>query len=63
MPHRRSAKPSQVYNNSLGHSCRVREEYRFNLSSTAALELSINPDISLGEARASLRRLQLAVGI
>jgi len=39
------------------------EKYRFNLSTAAALELSIKPDISLGEALVSLRRLQLAVGI
>lgn len=39
------------------------EEYKFDLSSAAALELTINPDISLGKACASLQRLQLAVGL
>jgi hypothetical protein len=37
------------------------EEYKFDLSSVAALELSINPDISRGEACASLQRLKMAV--
>ena len=36
------------------------EDYTVNLDSVTALELSIVPDISGGEARASLARLQLA---
>ena len=36
------------------------EEYKVELSSAAALELTINPDIDRGEARASLERLQVA---
>ena len=39
------------------------EEYNVELSSAAALELTINPDIARGEARASLARLQVAVQI
>ena len=41
-----------------GEEC---EEYKVALSSAAALELSVTPDISQGEARASLQRLQVAV--
>ncbi|MGC2109230.1 MAG: hypothetical protein WA655_06905 [Candidatus Korobacteraceae bacterium] len=37
------------------------EEYSFELPSAAALELSINPDISRGGTRASLERLQVSV--
>jgi len=37
------------------------EEYKVELPSAAALELSIKPDISQGEACASLQRLQIAV--
>jgi hypothetical protein len=37
------------------------EDYSINLSSVRALELKINPDISLGKACASLQRLQIAV--
>ena len=51
----------QQWNFSPPNTTEECEEYRFNLSSAAALELSINPDISLGEARASLQRLQMAV--
>jgi hypothetical protein len=36
------------------------EEYNVELSSAAALDLTINPDIDRGEARASLERLQVA---
>ena len=36
-----------------------REEYKVDLPSAAGLELSIRPDISGGETRASLERLQL----
>ena len=53
----------QQWNFSPPNTTEECEEYRFKLSSVAALELSIKPDISLGEARASLQRLQLAVGI
>jgi len=37
------------------------EEYKVELSSVAALELSIKPDISSGEAHATLQRFQVAV--
>jgi len=37
------------------------EEYKFDLASAAALELSINPDISQQGVRASLESLQLSV--
>jgi hypothetical protein len=37
------------------------EEYNVELSSAAALELSINPDISKGGARASLEKLRVSV--
>lgn len=37
------------------------EEYNVELPSAAALELSINPDISRGGARASLKKLQVSV--
>jgi hypothetical protein len=36
------------------------EEYKLDLLSAAGLELSIRPDISGGETRASLERLQLS---
>jgi hypothetical protein len=36
------------------------EEYNFDLASVAALELSINPDISRQGIRASLERLQVS---
>lgn len=51
----------QQWNFSPPNTTEECEEYRFELSSAAALELSINPDISLGEAHASLHRLQVAV--
>jgi hypothetical protein len=53
----------QQWNFSPPNTTEECEEYKVDLSSAAALELSINPDISMGEARASLHRLQLAVGI
>ena len=37
------------------------EEYKVELPSASALELSINPDISKGGARASLEKLQVSV--
>ena len=37
------------------------EEYKVNLPSAAALELTIQPDIGGGETRASLESLQLSV--
>ncbi|HZP24316.1 MAG TPA: hypothetical protein VFB04_12765 [Terriglobales bacterium] len=51
----------QQWNFSPPNTVEECEEYEFDLSSAAALELSINPDISQGEARSSLQRLQLAV--
>jgi hypothetical protein len=51
----------QQWNFSPPNTIEEHEEYSLNLPSAAALELSINPDISRGEARASLQRLQLAV--
>jgi len=53
----------QQWNFSPPNTTEECEEYKFDLSSASALELSINPDIGLGQARASLHRLQLAVGI
>jgi hypothetical protein len=38
------------------------EQYTVDLASTAALELSINPDISGQGARASLEKMQVSVG-
>jgi hypothetical protein len=37
------------------------EEYKVDLASAAALELTINPDISQVGTRASLQRWQLSV--
>lgn len=37
------------------------EEYKLELASAAAVELSITPDISQGGSRASLERLQVSV--
>jgi len=51
----------QQWNFSPPNTTEECEEFRFELSSATALELSINPDISLGEAHASLHRLQVAV--
>jgi|SRR5271165_473367 len=39
------------------------EEYNVDLASAAAVELSINPDISQQGLRASLETLQLSVGV
>jgi hypothetical protein len=51
----------QQWNFSPPNTIEECEEYKCDLSLAAALELSINPDISHGEARASLQRLQVAV--
>jgi hypothetical protein len=50
----------QGYNFSPPGTTREVEDYTVNLDRVTALELSIVPDISGGEARASLARLQLA---
>ena len=50
----------QQYNFSPPATTREVEDYTVNLDGATALELSIVPDISGGEARASLARLQLA---
>lgn len=51
----------QQWNFSPPNTIEEFEEYKVELSSAAALELSVNPDISMGVARASLHRLQVAV--
>lgn len=51
----------QQWNFSPPNTVEECEEYKVELSSAAALELNVNPDISMGEARASLQRLQVAV--
>ena len=50
----------QQWNFSPPNTVEECEEYKVHLSSAAALELSIKPDISLGERRATLHRLQVA---
>jgi hypothetical protein len=50
----------QQWNFSPPNTIEECEEYKLDLPSAAALELSINPDISSGEARSSLQRLQVA---
>ena len=50
----------QQFNFSPPTTTREVEDYTANLDAVTALELSIVPDISGGEARASLARLQLA---
>lgn len=50
----------QQYNFSPPDSCREVEEYNVNLAGVTTLELGIIPDISGGDARASLARLLLA---
>ena len=52
----------QQWNFSPPQTAEEREEYNFELPSAAALELTVTPDISLGQARASLQRLQISVG-
>ncbi|MEX2142419.1 MAG: hypothetical protein WD894_24340 [Pirellulales bacterium] len=49
----------QQYNFSPSGSTREIEDYRVNLVGAASLELMIVPDISGGEARASLQRMLL----
>jgi hypothetical protein len=50
----------QQFNFSPLGATREQEEYRVELSSVAALELTIIPDLASGDARASLRELRLA---
>jgi hypothetical protein len=50
----------QQFNFSPPHSCREVEDYRVALGNVAMLQLVIIPDISGGDARASLARLLLA---
>jgi hypothetical protein len=50
----------QQWNFSPPHTVEEREEYKLELVSAAALELTITPDISHGETRASLEKLQLS---
>jgi len=50
----------QQWNFSSPNTTEECENYSLNLSSVAALELTINPDISFGEACASVQRLQIA---
>jgi hypothetical protein len=50
----------QEYNFSPPVTAREVEDYTVNIDGVTALELSIVPDISGGEVRASLTRLQLA---
>ena len=50
----------QQYNFSVGGANEEVEDYEVELNGVTVLELSINPDISGGEARASLERLRLA---
>ena len=50
----------QQYNFSPPDTTREVEDYTVSLDRVTALELSIVPDISGGDARASLARLQLA---
>jgi hypothetical protein len=50
----------QQWNFSPPHTIEEREEYTLELASAAALELTITPDISQGENRASLEKLQLS---
>ena len=49
----------QQFNFSPGGATRQEETYRVDLPALAALELRIVPDISGGEARASLRELRV----
>jgi hypothetical protein len=50
----------QQYNFSPPHATRELEDYSVDLRGVAMLELVITPDISGGDARASLARLRLA---
>jgi hypothetical protein len=51
----------QQWNFSPPNTAEELEEYQVNLVSTAALELSINPDVSQEGAGASLQRMQVSV--
>ena len=51
----------QQWNFSPPETVQECEEYKFELPSAAAIELSINPDISRDGIRASLERWQLSV--
>ena len=51
----------QRWNFSPPQTVEEQETYEVNLASAAALELSINPDISQQGVRASLERMQVAV--
>ena len=50
----------QQYNFSVGGTAQEVEDYKVSLEGVEVLELAITPDISGGEARASLERLRLA---
>jgi hypothetical protein len=50
----------QQFNFSPSGATREQEDYRVDLASVSALELTIIPDISGGDARASLRQLRLS---
>jgi hypothetical protein len=50
----------QQFNFSPSGATREQEDYRVDLPSVAALELTIVPDISGGDARASLQQLRVA---
>jgi hypothetical protein len=52
----------QQWNFSPPQTIEEREEYKLNLTSATALELTIIPDISQRGMRASLEELQLSVG-
>lgn len=51
----------QQWNFSPPNTIEEFEEYKLELASAAAFELSITPDISHGDSRASLERLQVSV--
>lgn len=51
----------QQWNFSPPDTTQEHEEYQVELAAATALELNINPDISRGQARASLEKLQVAV--
>jgi hypothetical protein len=51
----------QQWNFSPPSSADEREDYTVDLPDATALELTIKPDISGGEAHASLQQLQVAV--
>ena len=51
----------QQWNFSPPHTAEEREAYKVDLVSAAALELSVNPDVSQHGVRASLEKMQLSV--